>query len=73
MNCPSCGALTQVGGASDSKLFYGLVFGAFALTGVPFGVMAVMGLLQGNLEMAICPGILFAVACIVLVFVLLGS
>tara|TARA_B100000519_G_C14228612_1_gene431253 strand:- start:328 stop:624 length:297 start_codon:yes stop_codon:yes gene_type:complete len=73
VNCPACGVLTEIKGASDTKLFYSLVLGLFAFLGLPFGVMAVIGLINANMEMAVCSGSIFIVACLVFVFSILGS
>ena len=73
VNCPSCGVLTELDGASDTGWFYGLTFGGFAVLGLPFGVMAVIGILNGSMSMAVCSGSIFVLAVLVLLFVLFGS
>ena len=73
VNCPACGVLTEIKGASDTKLFYGLVGGLFAFLGLPFGVIAGIGLVNGDMGMAVCSGTIFIVACIVFLFFILGS
>ena len=73
VNCPSCGLVNEVAGASDAGWFYGLAFGGYALVGLPVGIMAVIGMLNGEAGTAICFGSAFAVVTIVLLFTLLGS
>lgn len=67
VNCPACGVLVALNGASDSKLFYGLLIGLFAILGMPLGVLALIALVNGNTESAICLGTLFAFVCVSLV------
>tara|TARA_A100001037_G_C14596339_1_gene390906 strand:- start:53 stop:349 length:297 start_codon:yes stop_codon:yes gene_type:complete len=67
VNCPACGVLVSLKGASDSKLFYGLVIGLFVILGLPLGMLAVMGWVNGNIESAVCFGSLFVVFCLALV------
>ena len=50
-----------------------LAFGGYALIGLPLGIMAVIGMLNGEAGMAICSGSAFAVVTIILLFILLGS
>lgn len=66
VNCPACGVLVALKGASDSKLFYGLLIGLFVILGLPLGVLAVIAMVSGNMESAICLGSLFVVVCIAL-------
>ena len=73
VNCPSCGLVNEVPGASDAGWFYGLAFGGYAFIGLPLGIMAVIGMLNGEAGMAICSGSAFAVVTIILLFILLGS
>ena len=73
VNCPSCGLVNEVPGASDAGWFYGLAFGGYALIGLPLGIMAVIGMLNGEAGMAICSGSAFAVVTIILLFIMLGS
>ena len=67
VNCPACGMLVSLKGAADSKLFYGLLIGLFMILGLPLGVLAVMALVNGSIESAICLGSLFVVVCLALV------
>ncbi len=73
VNCPSCGVVNEVAGASDAGWFYGLAFGGYALVGLPLAITAVIGILNGEAGTAVCFGSAFAVVTIVLLFVLLGS
>lgn len=55
VNCPACGLLTEIKGASDTKHFYGLVGGLFALLGLPLVVSTAIGLANGTWEWLFAP------------------
>jgi len=67
VNCPACGMLVSLKGASDSKLFYGLLIGLFVILALPLGVLALIAFWNGNTESAICLGSLFIFVCVALV------
>ena len=73
VNCPACGLLTEIKGASDTKLFYGLVGGLFAFLGLPLVVSTAIGLANGDMGMAVCSGTIFILGCIVFFVSILGS